>query len=167
MGSLICFSVIGTMNSWFKFLEFTPCLKSQLWVLGLLWVRQPASSWGLQHASYQLALRENLLLLIFLPFLPPWYASLQFFLFCFLMLFWFLVVATLGLSQCSLAKKGRDIQRGYHNVSSWKVTNARPEVFESCAWGHKRLCRSSLCFYICVQICPFKFDHKFFALISG
>lgn len=79
MGSLICFSVIGTMNSWFKFLEFTPCLKSQLWVLGVLWLRQPASSWGLQHASYQLALRENLLLLIFLPFLPPWYASLQFF----------------------------------------------------------------------------------------
>lgn len=38
------------------------------------------SSEGLQHASYQLTLRENLLL-IFLPFWLPWYASLQIFTF--------------------------------------------------------------------------------------
>lgn len=87
----------------------------------------------------------------------------------FFMLLWFLVVATSGLSQCSVAKKERDFQRGYHigNISSWKVTNAHPEVFESCAWGHKRPCRSSLYSYNCVQSCPYKLDHKLFTLFSG
>lgn len=120
--------------------SFAPCHKSLLWMLELLWARWPASSCGLQRASYQLALGENLLLLIFFShfgFLGT--CACKYLLF---MLLCFLVVATLGLSQCSLAWQKRDIQRDYQreNISSWKVTSAHPEVFESCACRHKRLC---------------------------
>lgn len=123
--------------------------KSQFWMLEFLWARRPASSRGLQHASYQLAPRANLLLLSFFShfgFLGTCACK-----YLLLMLLWFLLVATLGLSQCSLARQERNIQRDYQrdNISSWKVTNAHPEVFESCLWTQK-VCRSSLHSYICL-----------------
>lgn len=115
-----------------------------------LWARRPVSSWGLQHASCQLAPRENLPLLIFFYFGFLGTCACKYLLF---LLLWFLVVATLGLSQCLLARQERDIQRDCQrdNVSSWKVTNAHLEESESCACGCKRLCAEAA--YIPTSFC--------------
>lgn len=87
------------------------------------------------------------------------------------MLLWFLVVAALGLSQCLLARQERDIQRDYKrdNISSWKVTNAPLQVFESCLQTQEA---AYIPAYVCLQVCLHKLDHKkrihfVFCLISN